>query len=482
MDIKMDGPEDVAFKPHEHHETETIRMQNARAVKAIFEEVYDKWKVLVQTKGEETARPKGLARFDCGHVLTRVVCKGAYALGILKEYEREYEVLQALLGQRRWRLGRRGRWYERRALILMTYFPKNEASLRLAWAAVWEALGVTHTYRISSETCAEIDYLGKAAEDTYGGSAFLRGTISQGGGGGNSGREGGSPPKLDPTGSIVSEVPVTPTKRRDINPSPKKVKTEDAVEKALENQFGKAEMAKSFHCEGRIVGTLFALLFWDIIFAPVAGAFETPYQSAPLDIAEDTFYLTRQELADARLREIKEGHAAEILEQVYDEHAKKRTWCVGVRWDLFGKEDLLGITRLLCEDYAGRLAGVPDLIIWDDAKGDCKFVEVKGPGDNLQENQKVWINVLLQAGTPVEQTKKSTGKRKRKEVNSDLEAESEDEPEIDYSQMDVHSQENVLPQCPKTPSKSIVNRAEVVITSSPHSSQSLSPAVKRRRL
>lgn len=44
---------------------------------------------------------------------------------------------------------------------------------------------------------------------------------------------------------------------------------------------------------------------------------------------------------------------------------------------------------MLCEDYAGRAGGVPDLIIWDVQEGVCKFVEVKGPGDTVQENQKV---------------------------------------------------------------------------------------------
>lgn len=47
------------------------------------------------------------------------------------------------------------------------------------------------------------------------------------------------------------------------------------------------------------------------------------------------------------------------------------------------------ICRLFCEDYSGRGAGVPDLCVWNAEEGKCKFVEVKGPGDRLQENQKV---------------------------------------------------------------------------------------------
>lgn len=105
-----------------------------------------------------------------------------------------------------------------------------------------------------------------------------------------------------------------------------------------------SQFANRFHCEGRIVCTLFGLLFWDILFADVPGAFETPYQSAPLDIAEDCFYYARKELIEQRLTEIEQGQARKILERVDEEHRSQGTWCVGVRWDLFERQDLLEIT------------------------------------------------------------------------------------------------------------------------------------------
>jgi VRR-NUC domain len=51
---------------------------------------------------------------------------------------------------------------------------------------------------------------------------------------------------------------------------------------------------------------------------------------------------------------------------------------------------LAEICRIICEDYSSRAGGLPDLIVWDTAKAEkrCMFVEVKGPGDSLQENQK----------------------------------------------------------------------------------------------
>jgi Fanconi-associated nuclease 1 len=60
------------------------------------------------------------------------------------------------------------------------------------------------------------------------------------------------------------------------------------------------------------------------------------------------------------------------------------------------------ICRLFCEDYKGRRSGGPDLFIWKAEQQVCKFVEVKGPGDVPQENQKLWFDALLRADAAVE--------------------------------------------------------------------------------
>lgn len=65
-----------------------------------------------------------------------------------------------------------------------------------------------------------------------------------------------------------------------------------------------------------------------------------------------------------------------------------------------GGPSLETISRLFCEDYMGRSSGGPDLIVWNHAKRICKFVEVKGPGDTPQENQKVGSPLLDQCVFP----------------------------------------------------------------------------------
>jgi len=171
---------------------------------------------------------------------------------------------------------------------------------------------------------------------------------------------------------------------------------------------------KGFHCETKLLTTLFALLFWDVIFANIPGALETPFQDAPLDLCQDTFYYARKDLIEARLAEIRDGKGPEILQRHDEQYREKETWCVGLSWDLCEREDLVGIVeclggdslsticKLFCEDYRGRRSGGPDLFIWKAEQQLCKFVEVKGPGDTPQENQKLWFDALLRANAAVE--------------------------------------------------------------------------------
>lgn len=91
---------------------------------------------------------------------------------------------------------------------------------------------------------------------------------------------------------------------------------------------------------------LFSLLFWDIIFKSIPGAFETPYQTAPLDIAEDSFYHAREDFMEQRLAAIEAGKGADLVREVDAKHRASKTWCVGVQWDMFNSEDLVDIVTV----------------------------------------------------------------------------------------------------------------------------------------
>ncbi|KNE71579.1 hypothetical protein AMAG_16141 [Allomyces macrogynus ATCC 38327] len=182
--------------------------------------------------------------------------------------------------------------------------------------------------------------------------------------------------------------------------------------------------------ENSMLCTLFGLLFFDELFdASVPGVFETPYQSAPLDLGSECFYRSRQEQIERKLAQIESGDFISIMERVDHAEREERTLIAGVNWGLawddlalvanaIGGPALATICRFFAEDYYHNAAGMPDLCLWTkspsprpedqeasavDADQEYKvvFAEVKGPHDTLSDKQRVWIDSLLAAGIDV---------------------------------------------------------------------------------
>jgi len=211
---------------------------------------------------------------------------------------------------------------------------------------------------------------------------------------------------------------------------------------------------KGFHCEGRILLHLYTLLMWPILFeTSVPGAFETPFQTCPLDLVHDSFFPTRQQVIIKRISLIEDGFGLDFIREADERERPKKTWAVGVRWNDFSLQDALEIAEglggpglgkiclLLSEEYGCRASGVPDLIIWKADEKKAMFVEVKGPGDQLRENQRVWIDVMIRHNIAVEVCRvenwdynTSSGKSKKSVGNDE---EDEDDVEIDYEKMDA---------------------------------------------
>ncbi|KAF9792817.1 VRR-NUC domain-containing protein [Thelephora terrestris] len=399
-----------------------------RMVQQKFETIYPVWKQLIK---EPWADRRGLERFEYGYVWTRIVCKARHSLGSLGEYQYELDVIEDLLAQVRWRRGRRGAWHDRRVLLLTRYL-KDPARAKDAAEAGLKDLFTHSIYRPKLQgrlaklekqlktppECCHVPEPGLAdAQET-----FVFGTRV---------RHSADALHLDhmmrPKNTIHLHFPVVGSSRvdktqaqqvRPVNNTGKsrwEGKDDEVVTvEELSLQYYEDEGWKGLHSEGRIVYTIFGMLFWDIIFATIPGAFETPFQAAPLDIDTDTFYHSRRELFEKRLEEIKQGKAREIIRTVDLQHRDVQTLCIGVRWDLvekedleniveyFGGEQLCEISRIISEEYRTRGGGLPDLFLWHDENRCCKFVEVKGPGDKLSESQKTWIDLMVRSGISVE--------------------------------------------------------------------------------
>ncbi|TFK63345.1 hypothetical protein BDN72DRAFT_847701 [Pluteus cervinus] len=493
----------------------------AKAIKCSLDGgVYEKWLALVDIQREEGIRQRtpGLERFECGHVYTRMVHRALQSLARLKEFSQEADVIEQLLGQKFWRRGRRGKWYERRAILQTTHLPKEEGyarkkakdnpMLRVALEGLKEALLDEDTGLVSRpglvQRLVKLEKrLGIPEAERTECTGVLRKPTEvlveakrvydnlKLDGNGRPIKEKGISDYFRRPGQDPDEVAGFAQSRSDAKATREgnKSRGNKSVWVGMDGEHVNVETRalqyyemlgfKGFHSETRILTTLFALLFWDVLYTTIPGAFETPYQTAPLDLAQDCFYLARKVLIDARLEEIKAGRAKEILERHDTEYRPKKSWGVGVKWELCEREDLVEIVeciggdalaiicRLFCEDYGGRSSGVPDLIVWKVEEKICKFVEVKGPGDTAQENQKLWFHSLLGAGTNVELCKvynqgdppptsgtSNTTKRKRarktplkQEAKPVVPAEEWDEDEDEDEQVDqLQDDDDWLPQ------------------------------------
>ncbi|KAF8163679.1 VRR-NUC domain-containing protein [Crassisporium funariophilum] len=459
--------------------------------------ILPRWKEHIKCREAQafTFRSPGLERFETGHVYTRMVHKAAKAFGPLKDYESELEVIESLLAQRCWRRGKRARWYERRAIVLGHLIrdsggnEEKQQQLRLRnldgvkaalldedTALVWRPSLVRRLralekkLRVPADDRCRSDGKLRTAEVVVLPATRVYPVIEK-----ENATAGGLHPFISITKNDSSDKspPEPKSTKKGGGKSSWKGRNDQVVNvetRALEHY--EDQGFKGFHSETRILTTIFGLLFWDIIFTSVPGAFETPFQSAPLDINEDSFYYARKKLIDARITEIVDGRGLEILQRHDDLYREKGTWCIGVNWDLCSREDLLEIVeclggesiamicRLFCEDYGGRSSGVPDLIVWSMDCRLCKFVEVKGPGDTPQENQKLWFDSLLGANAAVEickvvniadqHSQTSTKKRKRNTPGTASRKKTvieESHSEEDYDQMDpTPTDGNDLPQ------------------------------------
>ncbi len=187
-----------------------------------------------------------------------------------------------------------------------------------------------------------------------------------------------------------------------------------AVEYALQAHWHSAD-APVFYVENALVNSLFGLLCWPAVFAPLPGAFFHPFQSGPADLGAPDFVLRRQPLFDACLAELEDGrYQATIRQRFADKQGVQSPF---VFWGTLTQELLelaldcmpaahlrILFARLLLDLKANR-TGFPDLVrFWplrSDAGSRYELVEVKAPGDKLQDNQIRWLAYCSEQGIPV---------------------------------------------------------------------------------
>lgn len=182
------------------------------------------------------------------------------------------------------------------------------------------------------------------------------------------------------------------------------------VEWAVREHLDRPE-APVHYVENTLLNSLFGLLCWEAVFAPLPGAFFHPFHSGPADLTRPDFAERRRELFERCLARLDDGsHHEAILRTFAGKYGLQSPF---VAWGLLDEPLLrqalaciparhlkLVFERLLRDVKANR-SGLPDLIqFWPD-EARYRMIEVKGPGDRLQDNQCRWLDYALEHGIPV---------------------------------------------------------------------------------
>ena len=188
--------------------------------------------------------------------------------------------------------------------------------------------------------------------------------------------------------------------------APGELRVEEAARRSLATP-----QAPVFYVENTLINALFGLLCWPALFAPLPGAFFHPFQRGPADLHAADFVARRASQFEACLAEL-ETHA--YRDSILRRYAQKAgIQSPFVAWPALSDELLalalacfpaphlrLWFERLLREPVANR-SGLPDLVRFWPHERRYELIEVKGPGDRLQDNQRRWLAYCVQHGMPV---------------------------------------------------------------------------------
>lgn len=169
--------------------------------------------------------------------------------------------------------------------------------------------------------------------------------------------------------------------------------------------------APAWYVENTLINSLFGLLCWNAVFTAVPGAFFHPFHAGPADLHSADFRLRRGKVFEECLSALDSDRYKHIIRQRYRD--KSGILSPFVYWDILD-EDLLALAldcipashlkhlfeRILLDIRSNR-SGFPDLIQFWPSEKRYRMVEVKAPGDRLQDNQLRWLDFFAEYDMPV---------------------------------------------------------------------------------
>lgn len=164
------------------------------------------------------------------------------------------------------------------------------------------------------------------------------------------------------------------------------------------------------HAENELWTTLYALCLSDLYWLPVPGMLPAPRRDGPVDVGTPGFAERRRDAVRARLTAVEDLGTAVFSARWQGERlAGLSPDMVPVVASIPAGVARVVLERLLAEGWSAA-RGLPDLWIPPGAAvrqqdilpaviGEAPLlVEVKGPGDAVQDSQQAWFNVFGEAG------------------------------------------------------------------------------------
>jgi hypothetical protein len=189
--------------------------------------------------------------------------------------------------------------------------------------------------------------------------------------------------------------------------------SDDAVEYCVRDYLAQqAEGNTAIHyVENGLVNSLFGLLCWKAIFAPIPGAFFHDYQYGPADLSSGHFYQRRHREFAECFAELDSDQYRTTIRHCFA--AKAGIQSPFVAWRLLSNQLLdwaltcfpAAHLRLwfewIARDIRENRAGFPDLVQFWPVEQRYRMIEVKGPGDRLQDNQRRLLEFCVSHQMPV---------------------------------------------------------------------------------
>ncbi|MCG7496500.1 VRR-NUC domain-containing protein [Vibrio sp. Of7-15] len=182
--------------------------------------------------------------------------------------------------------------------------------------------------------------------------------------------------------------------------------SQQRVELAVAENF-KQQGWQVYFSENQLLCALFGLAFWDVLFTPVQGAFINAYQIQPKDMYYSEFTLRRADSIENTFHLLSKHGFHHLLHTYKQKEGIANSW---VQWQHCSKtlieqaintipqKTLIALFRYLLSDLQANRTGMPDLILFK--HNQYQWLEVKGPGDKLQNNQLRWIKQFNQLDVP----------------------------------------------------------------------------------